>query len=83
MKLDTAKHSRDYLRDTLAKLQAMQKCDNKALQVYLQEPLLLHFYTATAVHREAAKRIRDGAWRFYLAPAQHEQAAKRIANGSA
>ena len=62
MRLDTEKHSRAYLRDTLVKLQAMQKCDNKALQICLQEPLLLHFYTAPAVHEDEAKRNPNGAW---------------------
>ena len=37
------KHLKVCKRDILAKLQAMQKCDNKALQINLQEPLLLHF----------------------------------------
>ena len=56
------RHSKAYLRDTLVKLQAMQKCDNKALQICLQEPLLLHFYTAPAVHEDEAKRNPNGAW---------------------
>lgn len=34
-RLDTAKRLKDFLRDTLRKLQTMQKCDNNALQVYL------------------------------------------------
>ena len=38
----------------MVKLQTMQKCDNKALQIYLQEPLLLHFYRAAARQREEA-----------------------------
>ena len=62
MRLDTEKHSKAYLRDTLVKLQAMQKCDNKALQICVQEPLLLHFYTAPAVHEDEAKRNPNGAW---------------------
>ena len=62
MKPATAKHSKDYLRDTLDKLQAMQNGKNSALQVYLQGRLFLLFYTATAVH-EIVRRTMNGTWR--------------------
>ena len=48
------------MKDTLAKLQAMQKCDNNALQVYLYGRLLVHFYRATALQREVTQWIRAG-----------------------
>ena len=55
------KHSKDYLRDTLVKLQAMQNSKNNAPQVYLQGRLFLLIYTAPAVH-EAPRRGANGAW---------------------
>ena len=56
-----ARHSKDYLRGTLVKLQAMQNSKNNAPQVYLQGRLFLLFYTAPAVH-ETARRAVNGAW---------------------
>lgn len=54
------KHSKDFLIDTLVKLQAMQNNKNNAPQVYLRGRSFLLFYTAPAVHEDEAKRNPNG-----------------------
>ena len=57
-KQDTAKHSKDFLRDTLRKLQAVQNGKNNVGQARLHRRLFLLFYRATARQRGNAKHFR-------------------------